>query len=105
MRHLTGESLFTGRGAERALARIERRVIQETPAERAPARDLHDGVELDLDRTLGALQVGELLALPEKTRPARQLKGRARVEVHEEQPHSRVRGDVAQRLEHVVAGI
>src|SRR5207244_1252336 len=68
------------------LARIEGRVLDEAPAERARAGDLHDLVDLDLDRAVGAGELGNVLAGPENARAPGELARRARLEVDEEPP-------------------
>src|ERR1700730_488694 len=87
------------------LTRIEGRVVEEPPAKRALSGYLHDLVDLDLDRPLRARELGEVLAIPENTRPPGELERCPRVEVHEEEPDPRVRRDIAERLEHIVPGI
>jgi len=42
---------------------------------------------------------------PRDARPPRQLQGRAGVPVHEQQPDAGIHRDVAEGLEHVVAGV
>src|SRR6266545_2777660 len=87
------------------LGGIEGRVPEEAPAERTLAVDLHDLVDLDLDRSLRAREPGEVRAIPENARPPGELKRGPRVEVHEEKTHPRMGRDVAEGLEHVVPGI
>src|SRR5882724_9537984 len=95
----------TPRYSDRLLPRVERRVFDEPPAQRPLPRELHDLVDLDLDRTLGPRQPGAIRNLPEDPRASRQLERGARVEGHEEEAHAGIDRDVPERLEHVVPGI
>src|SRR5204863_1211773 len=95
----------TPRYSDRLLPRVEGRVFDEPPAQRPLPRELHDLVDLDLDRSLGPRQPGAIRNLPEDPRASRQLERGARVEGHEEEAHAGIDRDVPERLEHVVPGI
>src|SRR5262249_4136844 len=81
---IAGELSYLGPGAlgeadhvvtERtiALTRVEGGILEKSPAYRAVSRDLHDLVDRDVKRALGARQVAELLLVPQNPRAARQL--------------------------------
>src|SRR5438445_4222981 len=63
----------TPRYSDRLLPRVEGRVFDEPPAPPPLPRELHDLVDLDLDRTLGPRQPGAIRNLPEDPRASRQL--------------------------------
>src|SRR5258706_16286355 len=73
----------TARYSDRLLPRGEGRVFDEPPAQRSLPRDLHDLVDLDLDRALGSRQPSAIRNLPDDPPPSRQLDRRPRVQGHE----------------------
>src|SRR5215467_15185555 len=77
-------------------AGVERRVLDEAPAQRSLAGDFHHVVDLDLDRPIGALEVGVVGRLPQDARPPGELQGRAPLEVDEQQADALIDRDVAE---------
>src|SRR5262245_53965198 len=84
---------------------IERRRLQEVPAEAGRAEALDDALDPKLDNTFGADELSPSPRVPVDVRFSRQLKRVSTLEVDEQQPRARVHGEVAQGLEHVVARI
>jgi hypothetical protein len=87
------------------LGRVERRVVNEASPERMGRRELDRFVEVEGHYPLGPGELRGLVSVPDHFGSAGELEGRAGLEVQEQQARARIGRQVAERVEHRVAGV